>query len=122
MQVDSALLCVPQQLTHLDPRLNIVDALVISAGIILQCHFQIIEHPEPPETHQTHRNLLWVQNASKKQDARICDTTSCCIYLLTGSLVPHCCTMLSLTCKCLWQIQRNNLRDCMEIQYFTTTV
>lgn len=101
MQTDAALLCVPQQGTHLDTRLNIVDAQMISADIILQCHFQVIEHTKPPATRQTRRNLLWVQNASKKQDERICDTKSCCIYLLPVSLVPHCCTMQGLACKCL---------------------
>lgn len=82
MQADSALLCVPQQGIHLDPRLNIADAQMISADITLQCHFQIREHTKPPETHQTPRNPLWVQNASNKQDERIFDTISCCIYYL----------------------------------------
>lgn len=103
MQADSTLLCVPQQGIHLHPRLNTADAQMISAYIILQCHFQIIEHTKPPATHQTHTNLLWVQNASRKQDERIHDTISCCIYIfyIHGAamryfLVPHCCTMRAL--------------------------
>lgn len=47
MQTDGTLLFVPQQGIHLDPRLNTGDEQMISADIILQGHFQVIEHKKP---------------------------------------------------------------------------